>query len=150
MLLDHAKNSNDLKRDDFLKFPLWAESGNLLDEDEVAPLTADDPVDKEGVYYARTVFTLANRARADGYTRISGGRPTFMCIFVDADRTFEFSLLEEINRPLFDADPEYKVDFLQQSKAFFPLNFRIEAALEKHGGSQGLIAIKGQMPVLIR
>lgn len=154
MLLNYAKNSNDLKRDDFLNFPLWVESGNLLDEDEVAPLLIDDSVDpvdvdKEGVYYVKTVFTLPNEVVADGYARASDGRLTFMCVFIDADRTVEFSLVEEINRAIFDADPKYRIEFLQQSQEFFPLNFKVEAALEAHQWLQGSVVISDQQPTLI-
>jgi hypothetical protein len=121
----HEKNLLQLVPNDFQQFPVWIDTDNIDDEDEVAPCMDCAVLDKEdAIYYVAAEFVLADGSKYDGYIRLANGRPTVICLAVTPKSFAMFVLLEAIRLTLKETPYDFARQLQKTVSGVFPIKYR--------------------------
>ena len=134
-LLKYAKNVLRLTMQDFRDYPVWVETDNIDDEDEVAPLNVQALPDEENIYYLAADFELADGSSYEGHLRWSWGQVTFMAL----DNLAEIPLIGKTRRSLGESSQTYAQALNRAITQTFPIRYSTRVGFAKGQPIQGTV-----------
>lgn len=141
ILLALAKPSLEkVTKAEWRQYPVWVETDNWQNEDEVAPCVNSHLLNYGGgICYVHSQFILKNNLSYEGYIRLSKGLVTAIFISVEENDYVGHSLLEENRRLLNDTEERLASLLGLKVENVFPISYECLAEFADAPNLLGLI-----------